>query len=323
MSKIAIIVPMYNAAETVAATVHSVLAQTSADWELYLADDGSDDATVAVAAAAAGSDPRVKIIECGRIAHVSKVRNRVLSTVSAPLICLLDADDILRPNYLESQGRLQQETGAAVVHSAADHLVGERILSAPSNYRGPAVCDPPRMIAHLCPRNPVCAPSVLVRHDALDAVGGFSELPDHFCVWDGDLWLQMAPRFRFAYNPEPLLLYRIRAESLCHNPAHFLRNRRGEIISLERAIARGGDLSAPLMRSLRRRLSRVHSIYARLLLDERPPHRDQAREHFRAAFRQAPFADQYLPFHLLSLAGTMPPYYLHRLLRNLRGSSLT
>jgi glycosyltransferase involved in cell wall biosynthesis len=323
MSKFAIIVPMYNAAETVADTVQSVRAQSVADWELYLADDGSNDATVEVATAAAGGDPRVKIIECGRLGHMSKIRNRVLATVSAPLVCLLDADDMVRPNYLESQGNVQLTTGAAVVHSAAEHLVGEQIIVVPPLYRGPLVCDPPWMIAQLCPRNPVYAPSAMIRRDALEAVGGFSEVPEHFSVGDGDLWLRMAPQYRFAYNPEPLLLYRIREESLCHNPANFLRNRRGEIISIERAIERGGNLPASLLRSLRRRLSRVHSSYARLLLDEKPPCRDQAREHFRAAFRQAPLLGQHLPFFLLSLAGTTPPYYLHRLLRNLRGVNST
>jgi len=311
---------MYNAAETVAATVHSVRAQTLNDWELYLADDGSNDATIDVAALAAANDPRVKIVECGRLAHMGKVRNRIMSSVSAPLVCMLDADDLLRPNYLESQDELRLETGAAVVHSAAEHLVGERIVRVPPGYRGPLVCDPPWMIAQLCPRNPVYAPSAMIGREALESVGGFSECPEHFSVGDGDLWLRMAPRYRFAYNPEPLLLYRIRAESLCRNPANFIRNRYGEIISLEQAIARGPDLPATLMRRLRRRLSKVHSNCARLLLDEKPPRREEAREHFRAAFRQAPFAFPYLPFHLLSIAGTMPPYYLHRLLRSFRSA---
>lgn len=314
---------MYNAAETVAATVRSVLNQTSADWELYLADDGSDDDTVAVAAAAAGHDPRVKIIECGRMANACKIRNRAMAGASAPLIFFLDADDIVRPNFLVRQDKLLQETGAAVVHSAADHLVGQQIIKVPPTYRGPLVCDPPWMLASLCPRNPVYASSALIQRDAMEAVGGFSERPEHFVVGDGDLWLRMAPQFRFAYNPEPLLLYRVREDSLCHNPTNFIRNRHGEIISLREAIARGGDLPASLMRALRRRLSKVHSNCARLLLDERPPRHEEARDHFRAAFRQAPFASQYLPFHLLSFAGTTPPYYLHRLLRNVRGSSST
>lgn len=322
MAKVDIIVPMYNAAATVAATVRSVLAQTMPDWQLYLADDGSSDNTVEVAAAAAGVDPRVKIIECGRIANVCKVRNRVLGISSAPVISLLDADDILRPDHLESQCRLLHETDAAVVHSAADNLIRDQIVSEPPKYRGPSVCDPPWMIAHLCPRNPIYTPSVLIRRDALAAVGNFSRQPDElcvWCVWDGDLWLRLAPHFRFAYNPKALLLYRVRSDSLSHNPAYFRRIRRGEISTIEQAIERGKDLPISLMKSLRSRLSKEHTAYARLLLDEKPPLHEQARQHFRAAFRQAPIASKYLPFHLLSLTGAMPPYYLHRLLRSIRG----
>jgi len=320
MAKFAIIVPMYNAAETIAATVDSVRAQTVDDWELYLADDGSADATIDVAAKAAGGDPRITIVECGRLGNMNKVRNRILPRTSSPFVCQLDADDLYDPSFLESQSTLQRETDAAVVHSAAKHLIDGQVVSVPPSYRGPAICDPPWMIGQLCPRNPVYAPSAIICRDALDDVGGFSEVPEHFSVGDGDLWLRMAPKYRFAYNPDPLLLYRIRPESLCHNPSNYLRNRRGELISIQGAIERGGDLPPELLRRLRRRLSRVHSAYGRLLLDEKPPLREEARDQFRAAFRQAPFWSQYLPFHLLSLAGAGPPYYLHRLLRALRGN---
>ena len=99
------------------------------------------------------------------------------------------------------------------------------------------------------PQNPVYASSTLIDREALEAVGGFSERPEHFVVGDGDLWLRMAPRFRFAYNPSRRFYCAgFPEESLCHNPANFIRIRRGEIISLREAIARGGDLPAPLMR---------------------------------------------------------------------------
>ena len=152
MPKFAIIVPMYNAAETVAATIQSVLDQTVADWELYLADDGSDDGTVAAAAAAAGRDPRVKIIECGRIANACKIRNSAIGRAHRHrwFFCSMPTTSSARTS-LRAKISCCEDTGAAIVHSAADHLVGQQIVQVQPTYRGPIVCDPPWMLASFMP----------------------------------------------------------------------------------------------------------------------------------------------------------------------------
>ena len=72
------VIPAYNAASTLARTLASLQEQTCPDWQAIIVDDGSSDATLEVAHAAAQGDPRISLHE---IAHggVSRARNFGLS----------------------------------------------------------------------------------------------------------------------------------------------------------------------------------------------------------------------------------------------------
>jgi len=310
---------MYNAAATVARTAVSVLAQTEGDWEWFLIDDGSTDHSIEIVNAVCSGDSRVRIIRQEHSGHTGVVRNQGLAMLAAPLFAILDADDAWQPEFLATQRRLLLETDAAVVHSAARHLEGEQVFDVAPRYRGPLVCDPPLMMAYLCPRNPIYSSSALYRTRVLQAEPGFSEHPDHFSVADGDFWLRLAPRHRFAYNPRPLLLYGVNPQSISHNPKNFLRNFQGEAIAVAAALERSRDLPPWIARRLRHRLGWIQAAEARLLLDQEPPQRAHARELFRSSLRNGPVTSRYLPFQVLSLIGTAPPYYLHRIARLVQG----
>ena len=57
-----VVIPAFNAADTIGATLESVLAQTEPRWEAIVVDDGSSDETAAVAATWAGRHPRIRVI---------------------------------------------------------------------------------------------------------------------------------------------------------------------------------------------------------------------------------------------------------------------
>ena len=63
MPRFTVVVPAYNAAKTVEATIRSVLAQTVGDLELIVVDDGSADETPRLVAAIAAEDARVELLE--------------------------------------------------------------------------------------------------------------------------------------------------------------------------------------------------------------------------------------------------------------------
>ena len=137
---VAVITPAWNAQNTIAATVRSVLAQTHADWQLWLvADDGFD--YEAFLAAAGLRDPRFRFLSSGGNGRgASHARNMALEQLTTPYAAILDADDRLKPRKLELA--VAALAGHAIVSTALDvmtdtfrHLrdVGDgpdRILSA-------------------------------------------------------------------------------------------------------------------------------------------------------------------------------------------------
>ena len=109
---VSIIMPAFRAQTTIVTTVQSVLAQTHADWQLWIiADDGADYA--ALLAAAGIADPRIVHIDSGGIGRgASNARNVAFERLNTPYAAILDADDRFKPNKL-----------ALAVAALADHAI--------------------------------------------------------------------------------------------------------------------------------------------------------------------------------------------------------
>jgi len=98
---VSIITPAFHAQATIVTTVRSVLAQTHADWQLWLvADDGFDYA--AFLASAGIADPRIIHLDSGGLGRgASRARNVALDCLATPYVAILDADDRFKPQKLE------------------------------------------------------------------------------------------------------------------------------------------------------------------------------------------------------------------------------
>jgi hypothetical protein len=99
---ISVITPTRNRAALLEQTLDSVAAQTLAAWEHLVIDDGSDDSTAQLMAARTTADPRVSyIVRQSPAAGANVCRNIGIRTARAPLVVLLDSDDLLEPHCLE------------------------------------------------------------------------------------------------------------------------------------------------------------------------------------------------------------------------------
>lgn len=108
--QISVIVPIYNVAAHVGACVHSILVQTLADFEVLLIDDGATDGSGDIALAAAGGDPRVRLIRQDN-AGLGAARNTGLAAATGAFIAFVDSDDALMPDYLMRLWQVLEQTG--------------------------------------------------------------------------------------------------------------------------------------------------------------------------------------------------------------------
>ncbi len=96
--RVAVIVPAYGVAHLLGEALLSLQAQTFAEWECVVIDDGAPD-DVAGAVKPFLADPRIRFLATANYG-VSAARNRAIAATTAPLIALLDGDDLFRPGYL-------------------------------------------------------------------------------------------------------------------------------------------------------------------------------------------------------------------------------
>jgi succinoglycan biosynthesis protein ExoO len=112
---VSITMPAYNREDSIGRALDSALAQTFEDFEVVVVDDGSRDATLAVAHGYAERDPRVKVFRNERNLGIARTRNHALSRSTGRYITPLDSDDAFVPHRLERLVATAAETGADLV----------------------------------------------------------------------------------------------------------------------------------------------------------------------------------------------------------------
>lgn len=113
---VSILIPAYNAAAWIGATLDSALAQTWPHCEIVVADDGSTDDTAAIAAGYARRGVRL----CRQTNRgAGAARNLALTQAHGDYLQFLDADDLLAPDKIALQLARLAEAPADTVASAA------------------------------------------------------------------------------------------------------------------------------------------------------------------------------------------------------------
>lgn len=114
MSKVSIIIPVYNAGKFIGRCISSLLSQTHKNWEAICVDDGSRDNSAAVIREYANKDSRIKLI-CQENAGVSIARNNALKLVEGTFLTFVDSDDFLHPQTLEISVKLAEQDSSDLV----------------------------------------------------------------------------------------------------------------------------------------------------------------------------------------------------------------
>lgn len=115
MTKISIIMPLYNAEKYLPEALDSVLKQTYRDFELICIDDCSTDQTGEILSDFQGQDKRVKILLNERRLGAGRSRNRGLERAEGKYVLFLDGDDVFEEELLERAYAVLEESEADVV----------------------------------------------------------------------------------------------------------------------------------------------------------------------------------------------------------------
>lgn len=249
MPRVAVITPAHNSAETIAAAVASVRAQTYGDWEHVVSDDASTDETASALERLAGEDPRLRVVRSDVNRGPAGARNLAVEQAGAELLAFLDADDRLLPNYLDRLVGLYDRAAAggrrigivacnAYLVTASGRLPGtyaDRHGRADGATLTDVLRSNPIFVSSLCPA------------DAVRAAGGFST--ECWGSEDHDLWLRIIELgYDVIGTSEPLVEYRVAAGSVSDSAIGMARTtqatyrralERGRLDGPQRRIARG------------------------------------------------------------------------------------
>lgn len=205
---ISVIVPAYGVAAMLGDALGSLRDQQFRDWEAIIVDDG--DENVAAAATPFMGDARFRLLATSN-GGVGAARNRAIAITHAPLIALLDGDDIYERDYL---GKMR----AAI---EGDRALG--FVSCDARFFGDAregklfsahmAQEPPVTLARVLGREFNIFTAAILRREAFEAAGGYDETLR--AGEDLDLWVRILEAgWRGGYLGEPLVRYRRREGSL-------------------------------------------------------------------------------------------------------------
>lgn len=189
--------------------MRSVLAQSFADWEAVVVDDGSTDGSVE--ALRQFSDPRIRLVSQAN-AGVAAARNRGIAESRADLIAFLDADDEWMPDYLESMIALARKYPEAVIYGTNYQFRSPKCDLSPTILRRISLADGNGLLTNYFEvasysHPPLWTSAVMARREAFCRIGGFP-----VGVRSGEdllTWARLALIGSMAYDMQPHAIYNL------------------------------------------------------------------------------------------------------------------
>ncbi len=162
-----VIIPVFNAAATIAETIASVCAQTLPNYEIIAVDDGSTDDSLTILLAIAALEPRLRVVSVTN-GGVSAARNLGGELAKGELLAFLDADDIWMPEKLQCHWAAHQADSDIAVSFAQIRFLWADTRARRTTYS--TVPQGPVNAASLLAENAACTTSnIVVRRDVFAA----------------------------------------------------------------------------------------------------------------------------------------------------------
>ena len=225
MTKVSVLIPAYNAEETLSRTLETVMIQTYDDLEIIIVDDGSKDSTADIVREAAQRDPRIILIQ-QKNAGVATARNTGIEAATGEWIAPVDADDLWHPRKIELQMKAAQEFGeeAGMVYAWSRRIdEHDRVIGDMGSPRSAGDITY-QLLASNIMRN---ASSSIFRRDLALEVGGFDaglQRAGAQGAEDLKIYLALAKTCQVALAPYFLTGYRLLENSMSQNAERMRRS---------------------------------------------------------------------------------------------------
>ncbi len=198
LPRVSVLIGAFNNASTLAHAAESILQQTVTDLELLVIDDGSHDATPAIAARIASTDVRARVLTMPTNLGIARSLNAGLQAARAPIVAVQDADDWSSQRRLARQLDVLDENPAIAVVGCRMREVDER-----GRELTPRTALASGDVNDLLMRfNPIPNTASAFRRDAVLSAGGYD--PRYRWAAEYDLWLRLAERHRIVALEEIL-----------------------------------------------------------------------------------------------------------------------
>lgn len=204
---VSIIMPSYNTAEYITASIQSVFFQSYTDWELIIVDDCSKDDIDEVIKPYLG-DKRIHYLKNQKNSGAAVSRNRALYEAKGKWIAFLDSDDIWTSDKLEKQIHFMETKGCSFSYTKYMEI-NEQGISNDVFVTGPKKINQLGMQMY-------CWPGCLtVMYDAEKI--GLVQIEDISKNNDYAMWLQVSRKADCYLLDEYLAYYRKRSGSISNH----------------------------------------------------------------------------------------------------------
>jgi glycosyltransferase involved in cell wall biosynthesis len=197
---VSVIMPVYNAAKFVKASVDSILGQTYPAIEICIVDDGSTDGSSAMLDSF--SDPRINIIHTNN-RGVANALNTALEQAKGKYIARQDADDLSMPSRIEKEVAFLEKNNAYDLVGAQARIIDPE--GAGKGFLKHAATNA-KLQYDLLWDSPFVSSTTMFRSKCLETTGKFYSGSDLF--EDYNMWSEIAKQSKVANLDEVLLDYR-------------------------------------------------------------------------------------------------------------------
>jgi glycosyltransferase involved in cell wall biosynthesis len=203
MAELTVVMTVYNGEPYLAPALESLTTQSHQDFSVLVVNDGSTDRSAEILEEYSRRDARIQVIHQPNAGVVAAL-NKACGLVSSPYLARLDADDISTRDRLERQLYfLKQHREVALLGGAAEFVNA----SGHFLFRVDFPTNSDEIKGILQKRNVFVSSGVIIRRDALLAVGGYRHALS--TAEDYDLWLRIAEHYEVANLADVVVHYRV------------------------------------------------------------------------------------------------------------------